>query len=117
MGVTVADVKKPNETIAVGKILYEGNGRGMDHLATFDEMLGCNGCNMIQHKDTRYGPVVGEDGVERRPVEMSGLTKPMATLCKKYYVSGSKLLSSISFESGPLTAKSWYMDNKAHRVW
>jgi len=115
--VTAANVKT-NETIAVGKILFEGDGRGMDRLGTFDEMIGCNGCNMIQHKDTRYGPVVvGEDGVERKPVQMYGLTKPLHTLCKKYYVSGSKLLSSVSFESGPLTAKSWYMDNKRHRVW
>ena len=89
--------------IHIGTIMFEGDGSGMFRLGTFDEMLGCNKCNSIQHKDTRYGLVVGaDDGSKRQPTAMYGKTRNDST-CKKYHISGSKDKSSISFESGPLT--------------
>ena len=44
------------ELVNVGTILFEatrGFREGFTRLGTFDEMLGCVGCNKIQHKDTR----------------------------------------------------------------
>ena len=90
--------------ISVGKILFESQEPGFNRLGTFDEMLGCNKCNAIYHKDTRYGPIVGaDDGTTRKPERMVGITKYDSSTCKAYFISGSKDDSSISFESGPLT--------------
>jgi len=109
---------KTGEVMEVGKILFEGDGRGMNRLGTFDEMLGCNGCNMIYHRDTRFGPFIDDgNGKTRKPTKIYGLTKPMDSTCKKYYISGSKAETSLTFEGGPLTTKPYYMDNKLHLVW
>ena len=90
--------------IPIGKILFESQEPGFNRLGTFDEMLGCNKCNAIYHKDTRYGPIVGaDDGSKRKPVSMYGKTRHDESTCKTYFISGSKDDSSISFESGPLT--------------
>ena len=68
-------------------------------------MLGCNKCNAIYHKDTRYGPRVWSDGVDkpRTPKSIKGRTKINQSRCKKYSIEGSKDDESITFESGPLT--------------
>jgi len=112
------EIVKTKEKIEVGKIMFEGDGRGMNHMGTFDEMIGCNGCNMIQHKDTRYGPIIyDDDGGTRTPIKMEGLTKQKNTICKRYHISGSKSHRSISFEGGPLTSKSFHKDDKYHKIW
>ena len=90
--------------IDIGTMLFESDQIGFYRLGTFDEMLGCNKCNAIYHKDTRYGPIVGaEDGSFQTPIKMNGQTKYDESSCKKYHITGSKSDSSISFESGPLT--------------
>jgi len=117
--VNIKIVKGQNQgmDIHVGTIMFEGDGSGMHRLGTFDEMLGCNKCNTIQHKDTRHGLVVGaDDGSLRRPAEMYGWTRADKTTCKKYHLSGSKRDSSISFESGPLT-NDLSPPSKKIRIW
>ena len=84
-------------------------------------MIGCNNCNTIQHKDTRYGPTLyDEDGSVRKPVMMEGKTRQSETTCKNYYISGSKAQSSIVFEGGPFTSKSFHKDDpddNYHQIW
>ena len=95
--------KEDRVEIRVGKILIESQEIGFNRLGTFDEMLGCNKCNAIYHKDTRWGLKVGlENGKRRRPVSMLGITKPTKSVCKDYRITGSKKRSTISFEGGPL---------------
>ena len=90
----------------------------MNRLGTFDEMLGCNGCNMIHHRDTRRGPFIqDEDGETRKPISMRGLTKTKESTCKKQYISGSKDKTSISFEGGPFTSESFPEDGNPHQLW
>ncbi|XP_066933733.1 uncharacterized protein [Clytia hemisphaerica] len=90
--------------IPIGTILFESDKIGFYRLGTFDEMLGCNKCNSIYHKDTRYGPKVGaDDGTFQKPIKMNGKTRYYDSTCKKYHISGSKSKSSITFESGPFT--------------
>ena len=90
----------------------------MNSLGTFGEMIGCNGCNMVQHKDTRYGPTLyDDDGTTRTPIKIMGLAKPVGTTCKNYHITGSKSKSSISFEGGPLTSEYTHKDNHYHKIW
>jgi len=106
------------EMITVGQILFEGDGSGMVRLGTFDEMIGCNGCNMIYHKDTRHSITIKqEDGVTRVPYKMKGKTGAPASICKQYYITGSKEDTSITFEGGPLTKKTFGADGKSHTIW
>ena len=101
---TVLNGIEQGKQISVGKIFFQSEEIGFHRLGTFDEMLGCNKCNAIYHKDTRSNLSVGsEDQTTRKPVEMHGSTKYDKSTCKAYHISGSKLDSSISFESGPLT--------------
>ena len=91
-----------NKEMSVGKMLMQGDGSGMHKLGTFDEMIGCNKCNAIYHKDTRSGLKIGaRDGSTRYPLLISGLTKAGESTCKKYSVTGSKDDQSITFEGGP----------------
>lgn len=102
--VTILEGKDIGQIITIGRIMFEGDGRGMSRLGTFDEMLGCTKCNAIQHKDTRFGPtVVSEDFTIRTPTKILGTTKASKTTCKKYKITGSSVDKSVSFESGPLT--------------
>jgi len=104
-------------TIPVGQIVLEGDGSGMNRLGTFDEMLGCNKCNAIYHKDTRYGPIVGaEDGSYRLPKQIYGVTKSDKTTCQKYNISGSDKEVSITFEGGPLV-DDVFSHTKFHKIW
>lgn len=97
--------------------MLEGDGSGMNRLGTFDEMLGCNKCNAIQHKDTRYGPVVGaNDRSFRIPEQVYGESKSDKSKCKGYNISGSKRDLSISFEGGPLT-EDIFSHTKYHKIW
>jgi len=106
---------KRKVTIFVGTMLLEGDGSGMHKLGTFDEMLGCTKCNAVQHKDTRYGPVL--DG-SRRPTKMEGLTKAGKSRCKQYQITGSQADESITFEGGPFTKGSFpYDGNEYQPVW
>lgn len=113
------DLQRGNKRIVVGSIIMEGDGAGMDQLGTFDEMLGCNKCNAVHHKDTRYGPKLGAaDRSLRRPTKMTGLTKAGESTCKKYSITGSKDDLSITFEGGPFTSGSFpYDGNKYQLVW
>ncbi|XP_066918822.1 uncharacterized protein [Clytia hemisphaerica] len=104
--VKVIVVKGENQgsEIPIGTIMFESAEIGFNRLGTFDEMIGCNKCNAIYHKDTRYGPKIGgDDRSVRKPTKMYGDTKYYKSSCKKYFISGSKDETSISFESGPLT--------------
>ena len=103
--------------IKIGKILFEGDDRGMFRLGTFDEMLGCNVCNQIYHRDTRYDLQI-EDGKgnTRRPIMMEGKIKCSASTCKNYRITGSKNKKSITFESGPLTTETCKSD-KFQIIW
>jgi len=119
-GVWVIKVRNVNKKISkeVGRILFEGDGRGMHRLGTFDEMIGCNRCNMIYHSDTRYGPFIDDGGGKiRKPIKMEGKTKSTKSKCKQYYISGSHADTSISFEGGPLTSKSFHSDGQFHKLW
>lgn len=101
--VKVLDLKR-NKKINVGTMMMAGDGSGMERLGTFDEMIGCNKCNAVQHKDTRYGlKVIASDGSVRYPTKMEGLTRAGESTCKKYSIKGSKSDFSISFEGGPFT--------------
>ena len=80
-------------------------------------MLGCNKCNSIYHKDTRYGPIVGaEDGSKRTPVSIRGGTNINEGTCKKYSIEGSKDNLSTIFESGSLT-EGRIRKRRRFRVW
>ena len=84
--------------------MIESEEIGFNRLGTFDEMIGCNKCNAIYHKDTRYGPYVGqENGFNRAPLHMNGTAQYGNSTCKKYYISGSQDDLSIVFEGGPFT--------------
>merc|ERR1712004_6842 len=112
--------RQSNVKISIGSVLLEGSGVGMDRLTTFDEMLGCTKCGQIQHTDTRYGPiVVGEDGVERNPIKMSGLTKKAETSCNNlYWITGNQQAGSVQFQSGPLTSNDFpYAGPKYQDIW
>jgi len=88
--------------IPIGTIMIESEEIGFDYLGTFDEMVGCNKCNAIYHKDTRYGPYVGQaKGFNRVPLHMNGTAQYGDSTCKQYYISGSQYDLSVSFESGP----------------
>lgn len=93
------------QTITVGCIMIESDGRGMNRLGTFDEMLGCVKCNAIQHKNTRIGlRVLSPDKSIRRPTEIKGATRASQSTCKRYRVAANRRNGRrISFESGPLT--------------
>ena len=98
---TAIDYSK-DQTLDIGMMLLEGEKATMSRLGTFDEMLGCNKCNAIHHRDTRYGPYVGaEDGSIRVPIKMFGRTKYDKSTCKDYQITGSKSNTSITFEGGP----------------
>ncbi|XP_066918952.1 uncharacterized protein [Clytia hemisphaerica] len=114
----VEDVDRESRHL-VGQMLMEGDGNGMKYIRTFDEMLGCVKCNAIQHKDTRYGPYIGGDGIPvRKPLKMEGLTITGHTTCKKSFISGEKDDMSISFEAGPFTTKTFPQDGKKYqKVW
>ena len=102
--VIVVKGESQGSEIPIGTIMFESEEIGFYRLGTFDEMIGCNKCNAIYHKDTRYGPKIGrDDGSIREPTKMYGKTKYDQSSCKKYFISGSKEDLSISFESGPLT--------------
>eukprot|EP00111_Clytia_hemisphaerica_P012708 TCONS_00037389-protein len=104
VSVTIKKGTTPGKTIPVGTIMFESDEIGFNRLGTFDEMIGCNKCNAIYHKDTRYGPIVSTEGrYKRRPVHMEAWTRYNDSTCKKYQISGSKRDCSLSFESGPLT--------------
>ena len=112
--VKVKDIKR-NKEMVIGEIMFEGDGSGMSRLATFDEMIGCNKCNAIYHKDTRYGLTVSSnDGTERQVEKMVGRTKAHASGCKKYMITGTKAERSITFESGHLTTE--IFENKKNVV-
>merc|ERR1719265_2499579 len=65
--VAATDVRTGTE-IKIGRLLFEGPGSGLKRLKMFDEMLGCNHCNDMYHRDTRYGPILAdEDGAQRKP--------------------------------------------------
>ena len=104
VSVTIKKGSGKGSIIPIGTLLFESDEVGFYRLGTFDEMLGCNKCNAIYHKDTRYGPMVGaDDNTTRTPVKMYGSTKYYASTCKQYHITGSKSKKSITFESGPLT--------------
>ena len=120
--VTIIEGADAGETLTVGRIMFEGDGRGMNRLGMFDEMIGCVKCNAIHHKDTRFGPyVLSEDNSIRMPVKMFGKARAGKSrrACNKYSITGDRFDSSISFESGPLmeTPSPKTKKIKRKRIW
>ena len=104
-------------TIMIGEMLLESPFPYMDRLGTFDEMLGCNKCNAIHHKDTRFGPIVGsEDGSLRFPKRIDGVTKSDESTCQDYDITGWNGDLSIAFEGGPLV-KNVFTHTKYQKIW
>lgn len=113
-----AKVLESGEVIEVGKIMFEGDYPGMRKLGTFDEMIGCNKCNSVQHKDTRWGPFIFDaDGTVRKPYQMRAKNKVHGSTCKMYKITGSAEDYSISYEGGPFTENPNFQDGKRHVVW
>merc|ERR1719213_558948 len=112
--VSVEDVQKGN-SIKVGRLLFEGLGAGLNRLNTFDEMLGCNKCNDMYHRDTRYGPFINDGGSIRKP--LTAKRSISTSSCKKYRVTVNKAEHSVTFEGGPGAVANFPGDNKQHPLW
>merc|ERR1719281_1157663 len=103
--------------VKVGTLLFEGNGGGLKRLKTFDEMLGCNHCNDMYHKDTRYGPTLtDEDGTTRKPLAVKRLYNAGSS-CAQFRVTGDKADGSVTFEGGPGAEPNFPADGKNHALW
>lgn len=115
---------RTEEEFEFGKMLIQGEGKGMVRLGTFDEMLGCVGCNNIQHKDTRYGPTItdrNDDGTtsERELMGVAGRSKASErteNVCSKVRLSGSAKDKSSSYEAGPFTETNVF-DGESKTLW
>ena len=110
---SVEDLSKKTKK-TVGSILFEGSGAGMHRLGTFDEMMGCNKCNAIHHKNTRFNLKL--DG-NRASIMMQGKTRADESTCKDYKITGSKSKHSISFECGPFTKDPFKNQVKDIKIW
>lgn len=114
--VEATDVQSGN-TVKIGRLLFEGSGAGLKRLRMFDEMLGCNPCNDMYHRDTRYGPYLAdEDGTNRKPQAVKR-SQIRGSSCKQYRVTGSKADSSVTFEGGPGAVANFPNDGKTHVLW
>ena len=92
---------RTEKLFTVGRMLFQGDGRGLERLASFDEMIGCSGCNDIYHKDTRIGPFIKDGGKIRTPTKVVGSSNTGGSTCKEFGISGSKDDLSITLEYGP----------------
>jgi len=102
----VLSQKESGTKIEVGKILFEGSAdMGISRLEMFDEMLGCNKCDDVYHKNTRVGPFI-EDGRVPEALEWengapaddeSTPQKP----CKRARAYKGKTKHSVTLEVGP----------------
>jgi len=101
--------------VRIGRLLFQGATGGLTRIATFDEMLGCNKCNDMYHKDTRYGPFINDGGSMRKPLTAKRSQK--ASSCNKYRVTGNKADHSVTFEGGPGAVANFPNDNKMHPLW
>jgi len=107
--------EQTGKVVLIGRLLFQGAQAGLSRIATFDEMLGCNKCNDMYHKDTRYGPFIKDGNTIRKPTSAKRLAKPSS--CKQYRVTGNKADHSVTFEGGPGAVANFPGDNKQHPLW
>jgi hypothetical protein len=102
--------KGSGQEVEVGRLLFENSeGMGITRLHMFDELLGCNKCDDVYHRDTRFGPFIEDpDDVIRNPVSMTwSLNKQdddpdtPEKPCLRVHVYGSSGNHSVTLEHGP----------------
>lgn len=114
--VEATDVQS-GKTLKIGRLLFEGSGAGLKRLKMFDEMLGCNHCNDMYHRDTRYGPILAdEDGAQRKPQAVK-VRLMKGSSCKQYRATGKKEDGSVTFEGGPGAVANFPGDGTQHSLW